>query len=372
MNGYTTAYCNTGTFNYVNSLNLINSAIQTSNLVTNTLDSASLVVANVNPVNLDIDNVSFASLNATNMNISTGIQGTTMYVGQMGVSGALNCTSVHADIVFSQRVAATGFTGGTLNVAQLNCNQLVTSDLLISGMYITGSYFSTGSLTLTGLSSQINITSVPQTGPRLVTKQLTNGYIDNSTAYTLVSSTNSVLSDLLVVVPYTTGKVKPLLYAHGIQQNANESIGQIVNYNYQLAASGVLDVGTGYGGQLAYLSLNVGTGGVYRTLRYQQNGELAIYSDPNTILWQSNNMVSDKRLKHNIEPILDASSVLEQLHPVYYEFIDKSISNEEQIGFIAQELEQHIPAAVIKQDNLNYIVQMEKIIPYLIESIKTL
>lgn len=120
---------------------------------------------------------------------------------------------------------------------------------------------------------------------------------------------------------------------------------------------------------------NVGVGTSTPSLRFQVNG-----SAGGTASWS---VTSDERLKDNIRSIDNALETVMHLRGVTYNW--KSVSDRErgkqlalavaepQVGFIAQELEKFIPQAVVppKDDADVYRIQDAKIIPYLVEAIKT-
>jgi hypothetical protein len=85
---------------------------------------------------------------------------------------------------------------------------------------------------------------------------------------------------------------------------------------------------------------------------------------------------SDIRLKENIQPIQNALSKIESISgntydwKAGYEEIHSHKGND--VGVIAQEIEEILPQIVTNRDNGYKAVQYEKIIPLLIESIKEL
>jgi hypothetical protein len=85
--------------------------------------------------------------------------------------------------------------------------------------------------------------------------------------------------------------------------------------------------------------------------------------------WASN---SDLRWKENIEPIEDSLDLVTQLRGVTYEWIDKSKGDGQQLGVIAQEVEEVFPQ-VVRTDNIGYkSVEYSKLVAPLIEAVKTL
>ena len=58
--------------------------------------------------------------------------------------------------------------------------------------------------------------------------------------------------------------------------------------------------------------------------------------------------VSDARMKQDCEPVTNSLSVITQMNPVYYNWIDRSTLHTpfKEIGFLAQELEVVLPNVV--------------------------
>ena len=77
---------------------------------------------------------------------------------------------------------------------------------------------------------------------------------------------------------------------------------------------------------------------------------------------------SDSRLKMKIETLANSEWAIGQLRGVRFEWRDTGARD---IGFIAQELEKVIPEAVVKRSGELYVAY-DKVVPYLVESVKTL
>ena len=84
-------------------------------------------------------------------------------------------------------------------------------------------------------------------------------------------------------------------------------------------------------------------GGAGTTMRFKVNGDGTIYATNTTV--QS---ASDERLKENIRDSQDGLAVINQLRPVRFDWKQDQAYNEgtNQLGFIAQEVEQAFPEAV--------------------------
>jgi len=77
---------------------------------------------------------------------------------------------------------------------------------------------------------------------------------------------------------------------------------------------------------------------------------------------------SDSRLKMKIETLENSSWAIGQLRGVRFEWRDTGVPD---IGFIAQEIVDVIPEAVVRRSGELY-VSYDKVVPYLVESVKTL
>ncbi len=84
--------------------------------------------------------------------------------------------------------------------------------------------------------------------------------------------------------------------------------------------------------------------------------------------------VSDKRLKTNIKGLQSSLNKTLQLRPVQYSLINSSAEREkdQDIGFIAQELEMIIPEAVSTDDSGNKLINYRTVIPILTGAIQEL
>jgi hypothetical protein len=86
-------------------------------------------------------------------------------------------------------------------------------------------------------------------------------------------------------------------------------------------------------------------------------------------------VVSDERLKQNVEQIPNALNIVNNLRGVYYNWKDnedfQSGDSSRQFGFIAQEVETYLPEAVILSGSKDYkTVKYSEITSVLVEAIK--
>jgi hypothetical protein len=83
--------------------------------------------------------------------------------------------------------------------------------------------------------------------------------------------------------------------------------------------------------------------------------------------------LSDARLKKDIQPIENALSLIRELNGVTYNWKKNDaleLGNMPQVGFLAQELKEVIPEAVIEDEGGYYTVNYNTIIPVLTEALK--
>jgi hypothetical protein len=118
-------------------------------------------------------------------------------------------------------------------------------------------------------------------------------------------------------------------------------------------------------------STSIETGAVVVTGGVGISGELYVGND--ITAWAS----SDSRLKDNIVNIENALEKISKIGGYDYVWNDKALElypsrTPKDVGVIAQEVKEVLPEAVIQRDNGYLAVDYDKIIPLLIESIKTL
>ena len=81
---------------------------------------------------------------------------------------------------------------------------------------------------------------------------------------------------------------------------------------------------------------------------------------------------SDKELKDNIVNIDNALTKVESVNGVKYTWNDKSEHEGEDVGVIAQEIEEILPEVVVTRKDGYKAVRYEKLVPLLIEAVKEL
>jgi hypothetical protein len=94
-------------------------------------------------------------------------------------------------------------------------------------------------------------------------------------------------------------------------------------------------------------------------------GELIVQS--NITAYSTMDFLSDSNLKYDIYKIEDSLENIEKLRPVSFTW---KHNNEQEIGFIANELEEIFPGLIKEREYK--MIKENKLIPYLVDSIKTL
>jgi hypothetical protein len=84
---------------------------------------------------------------------------------------------------------------------------------------------------------------------------------------------------------------------------------------------------------------------------------------------------SDVRLKDRIEPVAGGLSLVQALRPVRYHwrssaFPERRLSTNEQIGFIAQEVQKVLPEVVSQGADGMYAVDYARLTPVLVQAIQ--
>jgi hypothetical protein len=170
-----------------------------------------------------------------------------------------------------------------------------------------------------------------------------------------VSSGVSLHNDLAGLDGGDAGQNK---YYHLNEAQYNNVVGATKpNYNFQIT-NGMASTSTDTGALVV-------TGGV------GISGELYVGND--ITAWAS----SDSRLKDDVKSIDGALEKLLKIGGYNYVWNDKALEmyptrTPEDVGVIAQEIQEVIPEAVIERENGYLAVDYDKLIPLLIESVKTL
>ena len=183
---------------------------------------------------------------------------------------------------------------------------------------------------------------------------------------------------------YGTSNNYQLVFDNTYNINAGSGVqcNKIILYNYgtsYMCGIGVENNGVAY---------NSGTNHTFYTGTNSTNyGTARLQLDNNGNLTCTGEIVgfgsiSDKRLKTNVSKLTNSLDVIKKLNPINFtwkdiEFVIPEKRNKNDIGFIAQELEELIPLATGTYNNLNTDesyknIKYEKIIPYLVNAIQEL
>jgi hypothetical protein len=108
-------------------------------------------------------------------------------------------------------------------------------------------------------------------------------------------------------------------------------------------------------------------------VEFQVNGTVAGSIGHPTVNSTTYNTISDYRLKKVIGPIKDASDVIDKLRPLTFQYVD-DIANGVYGGFLAHEVQEHLPEAVTGPKDGPQWQQMDasKLIPYMLANIQAL
>jgi len=265
-----------------------------------------------------------------------------------------------------------GVVSGSSQISGLSNAQLTNSSITIAGTSVSLGSSITAATILNGTnvisssaqiisvlpsgvvsgSSQIDLTSTTNYVSGILTRLNAVGVISGSSQISLGSAAGNI-----ALATQTTGDyVASLVQGTGvtITNNSGENstptiaIGQAVgtSANVQFSSIGVGTTASGTGGEI------------------RATGDIIAFHS------------SDIRLKENITPITNALEKVNQISGNTYDWkegYDEVHSHKgNDVGVIAQEIEEILPQIVTNRDNGFKAVQYEKIIPLLIESIKEL
>lgn len=285
------------------------------------------------------------------------------------ITGTLTTPSVFTNstvisTVNAQNTTVANITTTNFNVQNVNCSVLNTPTLTVNS--VTSDVFNCDTAITTTMDvANTGTPMMTATGPRIaVSDQLSNGTVDVSgKSYVFINNTTTQLSDLQLA-DASNGPNSLFIYGNII--DSQTSLPNITSYNPQLSE---FDTGTGFGGKTSFLSLYSPAG---NTLRYDNDGNLRIYSNPSTVVWQTTNMVSDSRMKENIEHIRNAMSIIHSLDGVYFEYIQSIYGEGNQAGFIAQDVKSVFPECIIEPegDDVNLSIDYNRFVPVIIEGLK--
>ena len=215
-----------------------------------------------------------------------------------------------------------------------------------------------------------------QTGSNNSTFTIRNG-VTNTNVMTCGTSGNVTLAGTLTATLATNSITSTQLAANSVDSD------QYVNYSIDAVhlsdslgslVKGVTDIGRDSND---YMSIGTTAFNWYldgsNDMRLENDGDL--HCEGNVIAYSST--ISDERLKHDIEPITDALSKVNQLNGVTFTY---NADDKKSAGLIAQDVEKVLPSAVsekklplkIDDGNEYKVLQYDQTIGLLVEAIKEL
>ena len=383
-------------------------SMRAEQVFTNSIQTSSLDITDLSAGTLVVEDLVAGTADLNSLTVSTIFAAETVTASQVNIDTLNTTTSSVAqlftnEISASQQITTNTYTvphpkpGFTLTQKVLIGVAIALAVVAITAVLVGGaSFFATSLLSFAAVEGVFSVSSsVLIAGLNIITaaQVVTTGAIVAGTAvasvltYTVDSAADSTiaistkvpeasspdlravalnatfgkafLSDMLFGTTPNTSVSSPYVEYLLLQNEVNGSyaLPRIIGYNPQL---GFFDDGAYYGSEKAYLSLC--TPAPYNTLRFEENGNLAIYdltTDPPT--WQSSTQVSSIKYKSGVRTITGAAATLQQIDCIYY--------NEGDVGVKAQQLEQLFSQATFGQGRR---VRLEKLVPLLIEGMKEL
>lgn len=337
-------------------------------------------VQNIPPVDscsstsLEVEEMSVQSLSVPSLSTSS-FSSNNNVIGVLTVpnlqSTQINTQSFTADQLQADTVSAGTINAGNANIENLTSDNYNSSNVSCSSFNavnlncdtVNSQYYETSNFTTKNMEIVRNGTENPQ--KTRVTSTIKNGTLETVANYKMTNNAPSLFSDLQLASSPTGPNT---LFIYGDVINSTTSLPRIIGYNSTLEG---FDNGTGFGGQIAYLSLSSNNDAPSpNTLRYERNGKLSIYSGPSTVVWQSTNLVSDVRDKEDLRPLLNCHEDLLTCKGYYFNYIGEP--DRQRAGLIAQEVAEIFPEVIIKPESKEPTLSIDytNMVPVLIGSLK--
>lgn len=325
-----------------------------SGLIRDEIICKKLYTTNIDALSIEVDSLVVDNLTAAS--ISTDIfesNGDT--IGNISTSNF----TVNTSITVASTFQTDQFTIDTLTVPQLVCvsatTDTVNSESTVGADIITND----GTSDELNASGTISSEQFVATTASKIENNLTVRAGEGTSGDFYISPSEGVFRGICFFKDVDVGIGSP---SANISMNMR-SAGTVPFLNAYNKFLGAIDSGSGFGGTTSVLSLSTPTTNV-RTMRFQQDGNLAIYSD-NVKIWQNGSMISDARTKENLQPIETAMEKILQIDGVLFDYtLDVE---EKSCGVILEQVEKIVPECVV--DNL---VHLEKLVPLLIEGLREL
>lgn len=317
-------------------------------------------------------------------------------IAQFSAYGAGN-TSVDRMSILSSGLVGIGTSTPTANLEIVN-STANTSSIQSSGYSLTGSgtaplWNMSGTWNTTGVATLLkaNVVDTASDGNSLLMDIQTNGTsqfkIDKWGTVRTTGSLNTA-ADV-----YANGSIYAQNGTFGTQIGTDisfipdNSLGSVA----MTIKNGTANVGIGITGPQARLDV-VDTGTVTSAVLVPRAGNftgtpvngMIRYNTASTLFefyqngsWVNYTTVSDRRLKTNVEPVVNGLDIVQQLNPVFYDWDrtnPKSVGfeNKHQVGFLAQEVEQVLPEVVNKGEDSYLSLEYGKIVSVVVAAIKEL
>lgn len=333
--------------------------------VTRTLDARTCNIDSLStPTTLNVEDLTATNMTASrarsvsgtsqslNVNRLTCSQGAT-------INGVLQTASIDTDSLYVNNL---------IGVPEITANNLVVDTLSTANIGV-------GTLntnTFIGQTVQANFISAAapkeagfKTGGQARRLQINNA---SNPDYDLAISRPTHGTDIFLVEPSATPTVDRMKFCADNASSTRTT--NVLGYNLNINS---IDDGPYFGGIEPVLSLCASAS---RTMRFQQDGAIAIYSSPNTMLWSTNTQISDATTKINIAPVDRPIERLRGMPGVYFNYDtekDPDLPTGLFAGVIAQRALEMLPEAVTNKNGACYLgVNLEKLVPVLVESVKEL
>ncbi len=243
--------------------------------------------------------------------------------------------------------------GAELKLLRTGGDNVISSSTQIPSLLPTGVVSGSSQITYSGISS---IPAGIVSGAAQIPPLLPSGVISGS------SQISGITNSQLVNTSISIAGVATALGSAVSADQIRTAIGTVVTGSSQITLSST--TGGGTTSNVQFGSLGIGTTSSGASGEIRATGDItAFYS-------------SDIRLKENIQPIQNALEKVESISGNTYDWkegyeeIHSHKGND--VGVIAQEIEEILPQIVTNRDNGYKAVQYEKMIPLLIEAIKEL
>ncbi len=356
----TDGFFSLSTVNKLTTSIISSNGVSLESLSTNMITGANMNALSSNLNSSIVSNLSAESINATLTTINN-LQAQSVSASTGVLINNLICTGLYVNDTIGQNLFVNNFDIAELVVSRIN----------IQAANLTG--ISSDNLTSVDTSAALsdvnqidaNDVNVTQTGAAVAftggTISTTNFTYNDTNQENLYTSPSEgvfrgicFFSDLDFGLGTTNTKVSLNMKTENRQP-------YVRGYNKYLNA---MDIGNQFDGTKAILSLCTDSTPP-KTLRWQDDGNLAIYSD-GTKIWQNGSMVSDKTLKTNIQPISAPMSKINKIDGVMFDY--KSPLSGTSMGVILEQVEEIFPECIVS----GQLVHLEKLVPLLVEGIKEL